>query len=202
MKWRPFCLGLNVLTHWPLGNFNEILYIIFKPILVIDRWGISFEIAIIWLSLESWLDFTNDQSILVQVMAWCSQWVGVGGFSKVVATFNHVGGSFNLFMATTGDVWIIPSFRIWDYVLHVVHISCVITNSGQHQWVIPSALLIALQAYPEENTARKLLSWSLDLFFKILLFQVTFLILFSITIFSPYFLQVDLLWLYFGQGTS
>ena len=27
-------------------------------------------------------------------------WVGVGGFSKVVATFNHVGGSFNLFMAT------------------------------------------------------------------------------------------------------
>ena len=97
VKWRPFCLGLNVLTHWPLGNFNEILYIIFKPILVIDRWGISFEIAIIWLSL----DFTNDQSILVQVMAWCSQWVGVGGFSKVVAIFNHVGGSFNLFMATT-----------------------------------------------------------------------------------------------------
>ena len=37
-------------------------------------------------------------------------WVGVGFFSKVVATFNHVGGSLNLFMATTGDVWIIPSF--------------------------------------------------------------------------------------------
>ena len=36
--------------------------------------------------------------------------VGVGGFSKVVATFNHVGGSCNLFMATTRDVWIIPSF--------------------------------------------------------------------------------------------
>ena len=30
-------------------------------------------------------------------------WV-VGGFSKVVATFNHVGGSFNIFMATTVDV--------------------------------------------------------------------------------------------------
>ena len=28
-------------------------------------------------------------------------WVGVGGFSKVVATFNRVGGSFSLFMATT-----------------------------------------------------------------------------------------------------
>ena len=62
-------------------------------------------------------------------------WVG-GGFSKVVATFNHMGGSFNLFMATTGSVWIIPSFQIWDYVLHVEHISCVVTNCGQHQWVI------------------------------------------------------------------
>ena len=28
-------------------------------------------------------------------------WVGVGVFSNVVATFNHVGGFFNLFMATT-----------------------------------------------------------------------------------------------------
>ena len=26
------------------------------------------------------------------------------GFSKVVATFNHVGGSLNLVMATDGDV--------------------------------------------------------------------------------------------------
>ena len=32
-------------------------------------------------------------------------WVGVGGLSKVVATFNHVGGSFNLFMVTTGNVF-------------------------------------------------------------------------------------------------
>ena len=60
------------------------------------------------------------------------QWVGVGGFSKVVATFSH----FNLFMATTRDVWIIPSFRIWDYLLHVEHVSCVIMNCGQPQWVI------------------------------------------------------------------
>ena len=39
-----------------------------------------------------------------------SMWVVVGGFSKVVATFNHVGGSLNLFIATIGDVWIIPFF--------------------------------------------------------------------------------------------
>ena len=60
---------------------------------------------------------------------------GVGGFSKVVATFNHVGRSFNICMATTGDVWIISSFCAH---LHVEHVACVITNCGQHQWVIPS----------------------------------------------------------------
>ena len=104
--------------------------------------------------------------------------------SKVVATFIHVGGSFNLFMAINGDGWIIPSFQIWDYVLHVEHISGVFTNGVQHQWAILSL---------EENITRKLLSLSLDLFFKILLFQVTFLIFISIVILSPYFLQVGLL---------
>ena len=84
------------------------------------------------------------------------KWVGVRGFSKVVATFNHVGWSFNHFMATTGCVWIIPSFWIWGYVLFVEHISCVITNCDQHQWVIPS-LSIALEALLEENINRKLL---------------------------------------------
>ena len=74
-------------------------------------------------------------------------WRGAQGWrsiSWVVATFNHVGGSFNLSMAATGDVWIIPSFQIWGYVLHVEHISCVITNCGQLQWAIPSLFSIAL----------------------------------------------------------
>ena len=44
---------------------DEILDIIFKLILVIDGWGISCEIALIWMSL----DFTDDQSTLVEVMA-------------------------------------------------------------------------------------------------------------------------------------
>ena len=61
-------------------------------------------------------------------------------------------------LATTRDVCIIPSFRI--YVLHVEHISCVITNCGHHKWVIPSSLSIALWALLEENTPRKLLSLS------------------------------------------
>ena len=60
-------LYLNSLTpgkcKW---NFR---YVIFKQILVIGCWGISCEIALIWMSQ----DFTNDQSILVQVMAWCHQ---------------------------------------------------------------------------------------------------------------------------------
>ena len=36
---------------------------------MIDGWGISCEIDLIWMSI----DFTDDQSILVQVMAWCHQ---------------------------------------------------------------------------------------------------------------------------------
>ena len=40
-----------------------------KWILVIHGWGISCEIALIWMSLN----FTDDQSTLVQVMAWCRQ---------------------------------------------------------------------------------------------------------------------------------
>ena len=44
-------------------------YVIFKWIFVIAGWGISCEIVLILMSL----DFTDDQSTLVQVMAWCHQ---------------------------------------------------------------------------------------------------------------------------------
>ena len=44
-------------------------YVIFKWNLVVAGWGISCEIALIGMSL----DFTDDQSTLVQVMAWCRQ---------------------------------------------------------------------------------------------------------------------------------
>ena len=40
---------------------------------MIDGWCISFEIAIIWISLDS----TDDQSTLVQVMAWYVPWLPV-----------------------------------------------------------------------------------------------------------------------------
>ena len=52
------------------GKFEcNFRYVISKRILVIAGWGISCEIALIWMPL----DFTNDQSTLVQVMAWCRQ---------------------------------------------------------------------------------------------------------------------------------
>ena len=44
-------------------------FVIFKRILVIDGWGISCEIALIWMSL----DLNDEKSTLVQVMAWCRQ---------------------------------------------------------------------------------------------------------------------------------
>ena len=47
--------------------------------------------------------FNNVDNPKLEHASWIL-WVGVGSFSKVVATFNHVGGSFNLLMATTRDV--------------------------------------------------------------------------------------------------
>ena len=94
-------------------------------------------------------------------------WRGAQGcrsISWVVATFNHVGGSFRLSMAATGDVWIIPSFRIWGYVLHVEHISCVITNCGQLQWAIPSLFSIALHALLEKKHYQRIIIPILRLF--------------------------------------
>ena len=52
------------------GKFElNFRHVIFKQILMIDGWGISCEIALIWMLLV----FTGDQSTLVQVMAWCRQ---------------------------------------------------------------------------------------------------------------------------------
>ena len=70
----------NMMTSWPGNAFRinplapgkfkwNFWYVIFKRILEIEGWGISCEIALIWMSL----DFTDDQSTLVQVMAWCRQ---------------------------------------------------------------------------------------------------------------------------------
>ena len=60
------CVLVESCIGWLL---HSMFVLIFKLILVIDDWGICCEIALIWMSL----DFTDDQSTLVQVMAWCRQ---------------------------------------------------------------------------------------------------------------------------------
>ena len=73
-----------------------------------------------------------------------------------------------------------------------VHFMC-------HQELWPSSvdhpfsfLLVALRPY-WSNTYRKLLALSIDLFFKVSLFQATFLIFFHRAVFSPYSLPNGLL---------
>ena len=65
------CSGVNSLAP---GKFKRnFRYVIFKRILVIDGWRIFCEIALIWMSPA--LDFTDDQSTLVQVPShYLSQW--------------------------------------------------------------------------------------------------------------------------------
>ena len=68
-KWCHTYLNWNVNSLAP-GKFEwNFRHVIFKKILVIDVWDISCEIALIWMTL----DLTDDQSTLVQVMAWCRQ---------------------------------------------------------------------------------------------------------------------------------
>ena len=62
-----YVIAINSLA---IGNFEWYFKNkIFKQIFVIDGWGISCQIALIWMSM----DFTDDQSTLVQVMTRCHQ---------------------------------------------------------------------------------------------------------------------------------
>ena len=63
-------MATKYLTRWSLGDFNGILHQWFlKQILVIDGWGTSCELALMWMSQEP----TDDKSTLVHVMAWWRQ---------------------------------------------------------------------------------------------------------------------------------
>ena len=66
---RLYASYININSLAP-GKFEwNFRHVIFKQILVVDGLGICCEIALIWMPL----DFTDDQSTLVQVMAWCHQ---------------------------------------------------------------------------------------------------------------------------------
>ena len=59
-----------ILNSLAPGKFEwNFRHVIFKQILVIDGWGISCEIAQIWMPL----DLPDDKSTLVQVLVWCRQ---------------------------------------------------------------------------------------------------------------------------------
>ena len=73
-----WCEGLCNIQHPSERHLNSLTpgkfewnfkYVIFKCILGIDGWGLSCEISLIWMSL----DFTDDQSTLAHIMAWCRQ---------------------------------------------------------------------------------------------------------------------------------
>ena len=65
-----YCIHTSFINSLAPGKFEwNFRHVIFKQILVIEGWGISCEIALIWMSL----DIADDQSTLVQVMAWCRQ---------------------------------------------------------------------------------------------------------------------------------
>ena len=56
------------------GKFEwNFRYVIFKWILMINGWDTSCDIALLWMSL----DLIEDQTTLVQVIAWCRQLIGV-----------------------------------------------------------------------------------------------------------------------------
>ena len=99
--------------------------------------------------------------------------------------FIFLGGSHLhpvILSVATGDVWITSSFRIWGYVLHVEHMSCVITNYGEHQWDIPSLFSIDFRPCWKKTSI-----CIFSVVFQNLLFQATFLIFFAV-LFSPYIL--------------
>ena len=133
----------------------------------------------------------NNNPVLVQIMAWRRPGHKPLSEPMMVCLLMHIWITrpqwVNIFIANTGDVWSIPSVRIWGYVLHVEHISL---NCGQHQWVTPSPLSVATYALLEVNITRKLLSLSLDLFFKVLLFRVIFLYSFLLLSFFLTFFRV------------
>ena len=80
------------------GKFEwNFRHVIFKQILVFDDRGICCEIALIWMSM----DFTDDQSTLVQVMAWCRQ-----------ATSHYLSQCWPRYLSSSGATmlqWVNPS---------------------------------------------------------------------------------------------
>ena len=90
------------------GRFElNFRWIIFNLISVIDGWSISCETDLRWMAL----DFADDKSTLVQVMAWCCQ-----------ATSHYLGQcwpSFLLPYDVTRPQWVNPFFAMTYFIICV-----------------------------------------------------------------------------------
>ena len=100
---------------------------------------------------------------------------------------------------TTGDVWIIPFFRILGYMLHVQYVPYIITNFGQ---ISVSFLLLSqyLFKYSWRKTLTDNNSLSLELWLIFFLSSVLISLCYF-SVFSPDFLLVGCycsMWLYFS----
>ena len=119
----------------------------------------------------------NDPLTLTYIFKVICGW-GLGAFLKWWPPSTMWAGSFNLFMATTGGCLNNPIFfNLGLCAVCWAHFMCyheLWPTSVGH----PFSFLNSSWGLTGENITRKLLSLSLDLFFKILLFQVSFLTLF------------------------
>ena len=123
-------------------------------------------------------------------------WVGVGGFSKVVATFNHVGGSL-IFLWPPPECLNNPIFsNLGLCAVCWAHFMC-------HHELWPTLLGHPFSFLNSSwgLTGRKHYQKITTTIFKILLFQVTFLVLFSVFFLTFFWLVCYCrMWLYFSLG--
>ena len=116
--------------------------------------------------------------------------IGWFKWSLRIAQSQCVGGGWGVFLRCNygfGSVstWIIPSFVIWGYVLGAWHISCVITNKSQHEWVIPF--------FPNSSLGLAYKKIALPIFRRFHKKCCSSKLISLYCIISPYFLLVELL---------
>ena len=99
------------------GKFERnFKYVIFKRILVTDCWSISCEISLILMSL----DCTDDQSTLVQVMAWCRQATSHylrQCWPRSLLPYVVTRPQWVISLCSSGDIWF---HRTWSTLVQVM----------------------------------------------------------------------------------
>ena len=147
-----------------------------------------------WILLSGYVSSSMHSIPLIAGIAVGTQWTRRHGSSRLAAEdlwITHLQPRFSWSCKLNHK----PIWETCNSEYQVMMMYVYVIKLGHHQlWEMACCLFGELfKALLEENITWKSLSLSLD-FFKILLFQVTFLIFFSIAIFSPCsFLQVGLL---------